>query len=439
MKIIILFWVVILLPCSLYADFTLMGELYGENIRDKYGTIMSDAGDINGDGYNDLLVGAPGSNYTKDFPGRVYVYLGGRKLKKEPDFVIDGTHAGENFGGALASLGDINGDGFGDFAVGAPKNDDVSMDAGKVYVFYGAKTFDTTPDVTLEGERANDWFGVSIDGGKDINGDGKPDFIVGASYGGDKYGGAAYIYLPGIDITKPALVLSGEGIGDCFGNPVALLGDVNNDGYVDFGVGACFNSTEEMKNFGRAYIYKGGNVIKKEPWLVVSGKREQEWLGYAMTGLGDVNGDEFDDFIIGAPHGGEKEEGQALLFIGGHVLRDTPAAVFSGRIAKDLMGHAVTYIGDLNKDDFNDIAISSPYNDTGELRSGRVDFYYGGTEVGLNSDMHIIGDKQGAQGGYSLRMVDSFFGKGENGFFMSVPGSGKVEEGVCRIFVYKIK
>ncbi|MBN1756097.1 FG-GAP repeat protein [bacterium] len=421
-----------------WGDLNFAGELRGEYNQDRYGTVISSGGDINGDGYEELLIGAPGSFEMPDFAGKVFIYLGGKKFRAKPDIVLSGKEPGESFGCALTSLGDINNDGYGDIAVGAHKNSDGGPETGMVYIYFGGTAFDTIPDLTLEGDRPYEWFGISLDGGADLNGDGTSDFIIGASYGGDQGAGCVYLYLPGIDITKPALILNGESAGDCYGNKVAILGDINNDGFTDFGVGLFHYSHDGINNIGRVDIFKGGNIISKDPWLTLKGKQKDEWLGFSLSGVGNVSGDEYADFVVGIPHGGKNEEGVALFYQGGQVLRETPNVSFTGTLQKDLMGYSIARVWDINGDGFEDIAVGSPFNSTGSFKAGRVNFYYGGPAMDTQSDMHIVGDRKNARCGYSITTVRSFFGKGINAFVVSLPGINNSEEGPGRVFLYSI-
>ena len=411
-----------------------VGLLEGPTTGDRYGTCVASAGDINGDGYNDILVGAPGSYQAENYAGKVYLFLGGDN-PKEPKLTLNGEKSGDRFGIALTTCGDINGDGFDDFAVGADKCDEGGADAGKVYVYFGGKNIDATPDITLVGERPNDWFGTSVAGGKDLNGDGVPDLIVGACYGGKNYGGVVYVFLGGSNITRPAVIIEGESSGDSFGEKTAILGDLDGDGLSEFAVSSYYHNSEEKKNSGRVYIYRGGSVISRDAWHTLSGTRPQANFGFSLASAGDVNKDGTLDIVIGAPGDGPNAEGVVYLYLGGPVIRD-PMATFYGENPKDLYGYSVCGGGDINSDGYGDVLIGSPFADVGSYRSGRVDVFYGGEKMGEISDLHINGSKTDAQCGTEIAFIPKTL-RGKKGLYLinepGVLGNGTTSY----LFLYK--
>ncbi len=398
---------------------TYIGSLNGNVTGDRFGTTIASAGDVNGDGYADFLVGAPGSYQASDYPGKVYLFLGGAEPGK-PALELSGEAVGDRFGIALTSCGDINGDGYGDFAVGADKNDQGGIDAGKVYIYHGGKELDATPDITLTGERFNDWFGTALAGGSDINGDNVPDLLVGSSYAGKKYSGIVYVFLGGASITKPAVVLEGEASGDSYGERVAMLGDVSGDGIDDFAVSSYYHNSSKQRNSGKVYIYQGGPVISTKPWQTIEGKRPQANFGFALASAGDVNGDGMVDIAIGAPGDGPNTEGVVYLYLGGPVIRD-PAATIYGQNPKDLYGYDVCG-GNVDSDAYSDLIIGTPFADIGDYRSGRVEIFCGSETFDTINDFHINGNGADAQCGTALAYVPKFFGRKGGLYLIGSPG-----------------
>ncbi|MCK5833350.1 FG-GAP repeat protein [bacterium] len=396
-----------------------VSNLQGKIAGDRYGMTIASIGDINGDGYTDLAIGAPGSYQVSDFKGQVSIYLGGNDPTKAA-FDLVGDKAGDRFGTAISACGDINGDGIDDFAVGASKNDDSGIDAGKVYIYFGGKQFDTVPDITLMGERYNDWFGTSLAGGEDLNGDNVPDLLVGASYGGKNYSGVVYVFLGGNNLTTPAVVIEGESSGDSFGERIAILGDVSGDGVSDFAVSSYYHNAAGQRNSGKVYFYQGGSIISVKPWQTVDGKRPQANFGFALASAGDVNGDGTPDIAIGAPGDGPNTEGVAYIYAGGPVIRD-PIATIYGQNPKDLYGYDICS-GSVNGDKFSDVLIGTPFADIGDYRSGRVEVFQGSDKFDTVNDFHINGSSADAQCGTIVSFIPKFYGKKGGLYAVSSPG-----------------
>jgi len=147
---------------------------------DRFGISVASAGDVNGDGFADVIVGAWANDAGGADAGRAYVYFGGPAADATPDLALTGAAANDSFGYSVASAGDVNGDGFADLLVGAYGSDAGGADAGRAYVYFGGPAADATPDLTLTGAAANDVFGYSAASAGDVNGDGFDDIMVGA-------------------------------------------------------------------------------------------------------------------------------------------------------------------------------------------------------------------------------------------------------------------
>ncbi len=204
---------------------------------------------------------------------------------------------------------------------------------------------------------------------QDFNGDGYDDFIVGAylhnAGGSDR--GRAYVYLGGSSLSStPALTLSGDEDGALFGNSVTGIGDINKDGYDDFIVGAYLHNAGGS-NRGRAYVYLGGSSLGSTPALTLSGDQDGALFGNSVNDIDDVNNDGYDDFIVGAysHNAGGTSQGRAYVYLGGSSLSSSPALTLSGDENSALFGNSVSGIGDANKDGYDDFIVTAPFHDAG--------------------------------------------------------------------------
>ncbi len=429
---------------TIYGAVSLVREIPAQTPEDNFGVVLADAGDINGDGLHDLLAGSPGNDFNEQNTGTVIIYLGGSDFKDpSPDIRLTGESSGDRFGIALTALGDINNDGYDDFAVGADRYDyGDESDVGRVYIYLGGKEFSSNPAYKLTGGRANNRFGVTLDGTGDINGDTRRDLLIGESYGGSGYTGAVHLFLGKANIMDwildgADLVVEGLDNGSLFGEMLAVVGDVNNDNYDDFIVGAYYASTENVSNTGQAYLYKGGSVISDEPWVTWSGTEENIWFGFAGAAVGDVNDDGYADILISAPRAGEEGRGVMYLYKGGPQVRTNPFFTSSGNHPKDLYGYALFGNVDVSGDNISDFLAGAPYDDTGITRGGLVNIFYGGDKIADIADMHISGHIEEEQCGYAITIVQNFYGNNTHLLAVSKP-LALLTSGQSKLGLYKI-
>lgn len=369
-------------PCSWTAT--------GEGASSQFGYAVGTAGDTNGDGYDDVIVG--GDQY-KGFTGRVYVYAGGPAgLSAGPVFIATGEGGNNHFGYAVGSAGDVNGDGYDDVVVGAYHHANFQ---GRAYVYTGGKDGPAEPpSLVLTGEGPDDYFGRSVATAGDVNGDGYGDVIVGApAY--DENTGRAYVYAGGPAglSASPVFVVTGQDSSDSFGQSVGTAGDVDGDGYGDIIVGA--HSYEH--GTGRIYVYAGGGGgLEAGPIFVATGKDWGDRYGFDAGAAGDVNGDGYDDIIVGA-YGVSKGTGQVYVYAGGHGgLGPHPAFTATGEVAGDWFGRSVGMAGDVNGDGYDDIIVGARNHDG---NTGRVYLYAGGAG-GLDAAPLFIFDGKGPDNWY---------------------------------------
>ncbi len=353
----------------------------GKDEWGRLGRSVSSAGDVNSDGFDDVIVGA--NAYSK---GKVYIYLGGINM----DSIADATtftrgSSGDYFGRSVSSAGDINSDGFDDLIVGAEYNDAGGTDAGKAYIYLGGNNPNNVADITLSGEDKWDCFGHSVSSAGDVNSDGFDDIIVGA-YQANDFTGRAYIYFGGTNPdTVPAIVFTEEkSSSSAFGCSVSSAGDVNSDGFDDIIVGAPGgNST------GWSYIYFGGADPDTIPDVVLAGENRDDYFGGSVSSAGDVNSDGFDDVIVGAS---SNETGRAYIYFGGNNMDTIPDVVLAGENRDDLFGCSVSAVGDMNSDGFDDVIVGATFNDAGGNNAGRCYIYFGGTNPDSIADVVLTGE-----------------------------------------------
>jgi hypothetical protein len=276
---------------------------------DRFGESVGSAGDVNGDGYYDLIVGAAldDNNGLDSGNARVLSGLDGSTL-----YTFDGNSAFDHFGNSVGSAGDVDGDGFADIIVGARLDDNNGSNSGSARVISG---MDGSTLYTFNGNSAFDLFGESVNSAGDVNGDGLADLIVGSpgdSDNGFDVGSASV--LSGAD-GSVLHRFNGDNASDNFGNSVSGAGDFNGDGLADLIVGA-LRDDNNGSNSGSARIFSG---IDGSTLYTFNGDTANDQFGTSVSNLGDVNGDGLADFAVGAPNGGANDGGYARVFVS-HII-----------------------------------------------------------------------------------------------------------------------
>ncbi|KAA3613490.1 MAG: hypothetical protein DWQ01_02910 [Planctomycetota bacterium] len=390
----------------------------GDSPRDFFGKSVCGPGDVDGDGFDDWLVGAPGDRPNGQNSGSAVLLSGRTGL---PLQLWHGAVPDAKFGYAVAGAGDLNGDGVPDLAIASPFFPDVGSDHGKVEVFSG---LDGSLLRSWLGERPQLRLGMSIAAAGDVDADGYDDLLVGVPWD-DPNGprsGSARLYS-GFDgsliyqwdgsamedatgtCVSGGLDASGDGIPDCliggpqhdstgneagcamlfsgatgelllqwfghddgslFGSALALSDDVNDDGLADVLIGAYNQSTLTTDRAGKAYVYSGADGSEIYQW---EGDFYYGCFGISVSAAGDFNGDGIGDLLVGARKAGEngKHAGGAYLYSG---LDGTLLFSHHGNRPSDRLGGSVSGAGDVNADGFHDLLLGADEDDLGGINAG---------------------------------------------------------------------
>jgi len=428
-------------------------QINGEAESDRFGRSVSSAGDINGDGYDDLIVGAWFANTNGSRSGASYVIYGtasgmpanleASSLDGSNGFKLSGEITDAYTGYSVSSAGDVNGDGFDDLLIGAFGADLDGEQAGTSYVVFGSAS-GLASDIELSALDGNDGFriaataagdlsGHAVSAG-DINGDGYDDLIIGAN-GADADGansGATYVvfgaasgFASEISVNtldgSNGFRISGEAAGDEIGATVSVAGDINGDGYDDLVIGSWYSSQAGSFS-GTAYVVFGSvsgfssnldlSSLDGSNGFQITGSVARDLLGYKVSSAGDVNGDGYDDIIVGAPGVDLPGHytGAAYVIFGSasgfeseldlSSLDGSNGFQIQGEYANDLAGRAVSSAGDINGDGYDDLIVGAPTATREGSQSGEAYVIYGFATDGGSYDV------VGTDGDDSITLAD---------------------------------
>ncbi len=372
-------------------------SIEGSTTYGMLGRAVSGVGDVNGDGVDDFVIGAPGEANGEYKEGRVHLYYGSRTdFTGTPDLILESDSNNPFFGGAVAAAGDVNSDGYDDVLIGAYRFTGSFSDEGKAFLYYGsASGLITTPAWTMVGGQDKAHFGRAVASAGDVNGDGYGDILIGSSNYSLTVARAGQAYLYYGSASGPSLVPDWVGEGqsslDAYGSAVASAGDVNNDGYDDIIIGASKNDIGG-RDSGRAYVYYGSasGPSSVEDWAT-NGDAANDYYASSVSGAGDVNGDGYADIIIGAEldtssiFGPRWDSGRLFAFYGSASgLSTTPSWVFDNEQPYAQLGGAVTGLGDINSDGYDDIIAGATHYDHNQTDEGAALIFFG-SETGLST------------------------------------------------------
>jgi uncharacterized repeat protein (TIGR01451 family) len=403
-------------------------KVQGERWLDEAGSSVRSAGDINGDGLGDLIIGAPGSNSGGADSGAAYVIFGRRSgfpavlqlstLDGVTGFKLQAAQAGDLFGWSVSGAGDLNRDGLADLVIGAPGADLVGPDSGAAYVIFGSRGgFGATLNVSaltsaqgfrISGHRVDEQAGIAVAGGGDLNADGFDDLVISSVWTPSSPAGGGRVYVvygrPSYEIPPPlwsedpanGFRMFAHSGAQAYRPSIAQVGDFNGDGITDLGIGALHGPSYVV--FGRA----GGSTSTLDLTTLDGSNGFKIFLDSRSFGsisdirsAGDINGDGRADLILGGDGRGGMISGAAYVVFGNEVpfTRGLLLSELGGPLGFRIQGHsgddaggaAVSGAGDLNGDGFDDLIVGAP-------RSSEYDWFAGAAYVVYGAGLTISAD-----------------------------------------------
>lgn len=383
-------------------------RILGREQESRFGAAVGGAGDVDGDGFADVLIGVPYAPRQGAGSGEAYLIYGdGERISMGTSTRIDGGAAGDLLGMAVSGVGDVDGDGLSDFAIGVPNDSAFFEGGGAALLFFGADNLPTViaasaASVRFQGQDF-DSAGQEVGSAGDVDGDGFSDLVIGSVRASNTAGEVAVLPGGGGIGTRPreSLIDAEVRVVGLFdlgrvGTSLDEIGDIDGDGLDDLLIGS--HATPRGPDTGETYVFFGrpdffeaySPSVSVSEALRIPGLDRDALAGASVTGAGDVNGDGWADILIGAPNvspGNRDQAGVAYLIFGGVDLPTastfdlaTADVRFEGPTALERVGRAVAGVGDFNGDGFDDLAIGSMPGGTEILAS--VYLVLGGAELG---------------------------------------------------------
>ncbi|MEM2878815.1 MAG: FG-GAP-like repeat-containing protein [Candidatus Hadarchaeales archaeon] len=400
-----------------------------------------------------VVAGAPGWN---NWAGKVFLFKGGSgEIDNNPDWTYECGQPSSDTGVSITT-GDVNGDGYSDLIVGARSWDSGGYtDTGNVWIFYGGPNPDNQPDLTLSYVlRSNSYFGYSVASG-DVNGDGYSDVIVGQPcykpYPSSNLQGRAYVYYGGNPMdAQPDVTIDVQWYWhSSYNGPYELgfsvaSGDVNGDGYSDVIVG----QPDWWWYRGIVTIYYGGDSMNNARDCVLRLSTDNYESGvnsnYPMLGFSidtiDLNGDGFDDIVVGAQSWGWNNEnlGRVYVFYGSSSLPQEkyPDLTFVSDLVNGHFGWCVATGNDFNGDRYPDIAVGTYAWYSSEWSEGKAWIFWGGPTMDNIPDWTYESNKSDTDFGGSLKSAGDVNGDGYSDLIVGARSWDGMYDNTGKVFIF---